>query len=261
MSDHDAHDHHYARHPTTTGGGEIDPVCGMTVDPATAAGAVEHKGKAYYFCSTHCVHKFRADPEKYLAPVPVAAPPMLVQLGGFTASAAAAEMRAGSPSPAEFVCPMHPEVRDDHPVSCTICGMGLEPVVGAPVTRIEYICPMDPEVVSDHPEPCPKCGMALEPRTVMLEEGPNPELVEMTKRFWVGVVLGLPVFVVAMSDMLPGNPLQHYAAPVNWLQLVLSTAVVFWCGWPFFERAWLSFRNVSPNMFTLIALGVGSAYL
>ena len=103
--------------------------------------------------------------------------------------------------------------------------------------------------------------MALEPRTITLEEGPNPELVDMTRRLWVGVLLGLPVFVVAMADMIPGNPLHDYAGPLNWLQLALSTAVVFWCGWPFFERAWLSFRNVSPNMFTLIALGVGSAYL
>ena len=232
-------------------------MCGMKVDPAKAAGVVEHGGKKYFFCSTHCVHKFQADPEKYLQP----APQGLVQLGGIAQAATAAPATTAATGAAEYVCPMHPEIRADHPASCTICGMGLEPVVGMPVTKVEYVCPMHPEVVSDHPGACPRCGMALEPRTVTLEEGPNPELVDMTKRFWVGVALGLPVFLVAMADMLPGNPLHHYATPLNWLQLVLSTAVVFWCGWPFFERAWLSFRNVSPNMFTLIALGVGAAYL
>jgi Cu+-exporting ATPase len=229
----------------------------MKVDPAKAAGVVAHGGKKYYFCSTHCVHKFQADPEKYLQPAASA----LVQLGGTAPVAITAPATTAAMGPAEYVCPMHPEVRSDRAASCSICGMGLEPVVGVPVTKVEYVCPMHPEVVSDHPGACPKCGMALEPRTVTLEEGPNPELVDITKRFWVGVALGLPVFLVAMADMIPGNPLHHYAASLNWLQLVLSTAVVFWCGWPFFERAWLSFRNVSPNMFTLIALGVGAAYL
>jgi Cu+-exporting ATPase len=249
MSSHVTHDHGHHHATSTSPGTEIDPVCGMAVDPAKAAGMVEHGGKTYYFCSTHCVHKFQADPEKFLRP----APPALIQLGAVAPATAATAAE-------EYVCPMHPEIRADHPTTCTICGMGLEQVAGAPVTKVEYVCPMHPEVVSDHPGSCPKCGMALEPRTITLEEGPNPELVDMTKRFWVGVALGLPVFLVAMADMIPGNPLHHYAGPLNWLQLVLSTAVVFWCGWPFFERAWLSFRNLSPNMFTLIALGVGAAY-
>jgi Cu+-exporting ATPase len=125
----------------------------------------------------------------------------------------------------------------------------------------EYVCPMHPEVVSDHPGPCPKCGMALEPRTVSVEETPNVELIDMTRRFWIGLLLGLPVFLLGMADMLPGQPLHHYMGVLNWLQLALATPVVFWCGCPFFERAWLSFRNFSPNMFPLIALGVGAAYL
>jgi Cu+-exporting ATPase len=141
--------------------------------------------------------------------------------------------------------------------------MGLEPVGGAaPATRIEYACPMHPEVVSDHPGNCPKCGMALEPRTVSAEEGPSPELADMSRRFWVGLVLALPVFLLAMADLIPGQPLHFLPmTAVNWLQLALSTPVVLWCGWPFFERAWASVVHRSPNMFTLIALGVGAAYL
>src|SRR5262249_17585977 len=106
---------------------------------------------------------------------------------------------------------------------------------------------------------CPKCGMALEPKTVAPTAGPNPELIDMTRRFWVGAVLSLPVFLLAMAPMV-GIPLHGYAA-LNWFQLVLTTPVVFWCGWPFFERAWMSLVHRSPNMFTLIALGVGAAYL
>lgn len=214
-SDHD-HDHHPPANPLAVLGSEIDPVCGMSVDPANAAGSVEHAGKTYFFCSTHCVKKFSADPQKYLTP----APPALIQIGAIA-----------------------------------------PPAVGTSTAAVEYICPMDPEVLSDRPGACPQCGMALEPRMITVDDGPNPELVEMTKRFWIGLALGVPVFVIAMADMIPGNPLMHFAAPLNWLQLVLSTGVVMWCGWPFFERAWVSFRNVSPNMFTLIALGVGSAYL
>ncbi|MCI0464159.1 MAG: copper-translocating P-type ATPase [Gemmataceae bacterium] len=130
------------------------------------------------------------------------------------------------------------------------------------MTRVEYTCPMHPQIVRDEPGSCPICGMALEPRTVTVEEGPNLELVDMTRRFWVGAALSLPVFLIAMSEMLPGRPLHFLDMRVlNWVQLVLATPVVFWCGWPFFERAWASVVHRSPNMFTLIALGVGAAYL
>ena len=120
---------------------------------------------------------------------------------------------------------------------------------------------MHPQIVRDQPGSCPICGMALEPRTVTLEEGPNPELVDMSRRFWVGAALSVPVFLIAMSAMLPGRPLDPYVLILNWVQLALATPVVLWCGWPFFERAWASVLHRSPNMFTLIALGVGSAYL
>ena len=123
-----------------------------------------------------------------------------------------------------------------------------------------YTCPMHPEIVRDGPGPCPICGMALEPRMISLDDGPNPELVDMTRRFWVGVVLGAPISTLAMAEMAGVGVPMAQGALVNWLGLVLATPVVFWAGWPFFERAWASVVNRSPNMFTLIALGVGSAY-
>jgi Cu+-exporting ATPase len=226
----------------------------MTVNPAAAAGAFAHEGTSYYFCSNHCRERFKANPQAYLTP---AAPP---------------PRPAPAPAGVIYTCPMHPEVRQDHPGACPKCGMALEPEGGgAPASRVEYVCPMHPEVVSDHPGSCPKCGMALEPRTVTADEA-NPELADLSRRFWVGLILSLPLFL----DMLPGHPLHWLvgklaeagAAPsavgtarlVNWLQLLLATPVIFWSGWPFFQRARASVVNRSPNMFTLIALGVGTAY-
>ncbi|MBX9582151.1 MAG: copper-translocating P-type ATPase [Gemmataceae bacterium] len=141
--------------------------------------------------------------------------------------------------------------------------MALERVGGAaPERTVEYTCPMHPQIVRDGPGTCPICGMVLEPRTVTAEEGPSPEQADMTRRFWVGAVLSLPVFLIAMSDLLPGGPLHGLDMRVlNWVQLALTTPVVLWCGWPFFARAWASVVHRSPNMFTLIALGVGAAYL
>jgi Cu+-exporting ATPase len=159
---------------------------------------------------------------------------------------------------------MDPEVRESKPGACPKCGMALEPeMLAAASTRTEYVCPMHPEVVRGEPGSCPICGMALEPRTVTLEDAPNPELVDMTRRFWVSAALSLPLFMVAMSDMISGQPLQHMLSPrlLTWLQFVLATPVVFWGGWPFFERGWRSVVNGSLNMFTLIAVGVGAAYL
>ncbi len=208
----------------------------MSVEPARAAGAVDHDGKTYYFCSRHCVQKFRADPERYLTP----RAPQLVQVG----SSPHATATDGS-----------------HSECCSTGGDHVAGSVAPPGSSTEYICPMHPEVVSDRPGACPKCGMALEPKSVTLDDGPNPELVDMARRFWIGLILGLPVFAVAMADMLPGHPLQAFAGPLNWMQLVLSSVVVGWCGGPFFVRGWNSIRNASPNMFTLIALGVGAAYL
>src|SRR4029453_12895164 len=127
----------------------------------------------------------------------------------------------------------------------------------------EWTCPMHPQIVRDAPGSCPICGMALEPRTVVVGEGPDPELVDMTRRFWIGLVLTLPLLAFVMGDMLPGQPLRHLipGRVSAWLQLVLATPVVLWAGWPFFERGWVSIVNRSLNMFTLIALGTGMSYV
>jgi Cu+-exporting ATPase len=136
------------------------------------------------------------------------------------------------------------------------------PVEKSAPSGLLYTCPMHPEIVRDHPGACPICGMALEPRTMAVEEGPNVELIDMSRRFWVGLALAAPVFILAMSDLLPGNLLHFLDMKVaNWLQLVLTTPVVWWCGWPFFQRAWVSVVQRSPNMFTLIGLGVGAAFV
>jgi P-type Cu+ transporter len=137
------------------------------------------------------------------------------------------------------------------------------PPVTAPAgTRVEYTCPMDPQIVRDAPGPCPICGMALEPRIITLDDRPNPELISMTRRFWVSALLGAPVFALTMIDMLRGGALtMSQGAWLNWIGLAFATPVVFWAGWPFFERAWMSVVNRSPNMFTLIGLGIGAAYV
>jgi Cu+-exporting ATPase len=140
--------------------------------------------------------------------------------------------------------------------------MTLEPVVPSG-PRTEWTCPMHPQIVRSGPGSCPICGMALEPRTAGTIDGPDPELVDMTRRFWIGLVLTLPLLAFVMGDMLPGQPLRHLVPGrfSAWLQLVLATPVVLWAGWPFFERGWASIVNRSLNMFTLIALGTGMAYL
>ena len=161
---------------------EQDVVCGMRVDTERAPAKSEHAGKTYYFCCASCAAKFRADPEKYLQAkptVPSHASP-LIQLGATKPCAAPPQ------KPSVYVCPMDPEVRQDRPGPCPKCGMALEPDVPlAQATRIEYTCPMHPEIVRDRPGSCPICGMALEPRTAVVEEVENPELVSMTRRFWV----------------------------------------------------------------------------
>src|SRR5678815_5815492 len=128
---------------------------------------------------------------------------------------------------------------------------------------VKYTCPMHPEIVRDGPGSCPICGMALEPLTVSLDEEENHELKDMTRRFWIAVVLTIPVFALGMSDLIPGQPLQQLVSMrvLQWVQLILATPVVLWCGWPFFVRAWESIVNRSLNMFTLIGLGVGVGYL
>src|SRR5262245_16937676 len=135
-------------------------------------------------------------------------------------------------------------------------------VAAPPGGRIEYTCPMDPEIIRDQPGACPICGMALEPRVITLDDRPNPELVSMTRRFWISALLSAPVFGLTMIDMAGGGALTMSRGTwLNWIGIVLATPVVFWAGWPFFERAWISFVDRSPNMFTLIALGISAAYV
>ena len=194
----------------------IDPVCGMTVQPATAAGSYEYRGTTYYFCNPSCLNRFKADPESFLKP------------------------RGESPA--------------------------------AVATDALYTCPMHPEIVQHGPGACPKCGMALEPMTVSLDDGPNPELVDMTRRLWIAAAIGAPVFLLTMGEMVGlfrgTQPFMFSASHdvslmtlINWVGLVCSTPVVFWAGWPFFERGWASIKTRQPNMFTLIALGIGAAWL
>ncbi len=239
------HEHHTsAGDAAATGATVIDPVCGMTV-PADGPLRHEHAGQTYVFCSEHCLHKFREDPASFLGAKPAAPPP---------------------PAPAGtfYVCPMDPEVREPKPGPCPKCGMALEPeTVSLPATRTEYVCPMHPEVVRPEPGSCPICGMALEPRTATLEEEENPELVDMRRRFWVSLVLTLPLLAIAMGHLVPGDPLGRLASEGawSWVELALATPVVLWGAWPFFVRFWRSIVTWNLNMFTLIGLGVAVAYL
>jgi len=223
----------------------IDPVCHMRVDPESAAGSFEFEGQTYYFCARHCLHKFTQNPRQFLQPAPT---PIGIQPVSIT--------HAKDKTP--FTCPMHPEVENTGPGSCPKCGMALEPAIYTPQSQSKYTCPMHPEIVSDQPGSCPICGMALEPTTVALTDEENPELVDMRRRFWVSVTLAVPVFLLGMSDLIPGISLPR---GLSWIQLILTSPVVLWCGWPFFVRAWQSIVNRYLNMFTLIGLGVGVAYV
>ncbi len=170
---------------------------------------------------------------------------------------------AAAAAAASYTCPMDPEVRADAPGACPKCGMALEAPLASPAPgAIEYVCPMHPEVVQDHPGSCPKCGMALEPRAAAAEEAPNPELADMTRRFWVSTALAVPLLLISMSDLLPGHPLMRALGdgPFVWIQFLLATPVVLWGAKPFFERGWRSLVNRHLNMFTLISLGVGISY-
>jgi Cu+-exporting ATPase len=219
----------------------VDPVCGMTIEEADAVGTYQHDGVTYYFCNPSCLERFRKDPNQFIEPGNTVAP--------------------ATPAGALFICPMDSDVRSSQPGPCPKCGMALEPDLSHPaaLTSVEYTCPMHPQIVRDAPGSCPICGMALEPRTVTLDT-PNPELVDMTRRFRIAGVLAAPVFIATMADMVAGGGAMTLAPIVNWIAFALTTPVVFWAGWPFFERAGASLVNRSPNMFTLIALGVGAAY-
>jgi Cu+-exporting ATPase len=162
----------------------------------------------------------------------------------------------------EYTCPMHPEVRQQGPGVCPKCGMSLEPVAPPAAARTEYVCPMHPEIVRSEPGNCPICGMALEPKTITSSDEQSPELASMKRRFLASLALTVPVLIAAMGEMIPGQPLQRLASQRTWtwVELLLSTPVILWGGWPFFVRGWQSVVNRSLNMFTLISLGVSVAY-
>jgi Cu+-exporting ATPase len=162
----------------------------------------------------------------------------------------------------KYSCPMHPEVESPEPADCPKCGMALEPVTPV-ASKTEWICPMHPEIVEPAPGSCPICGMALEPRSVSLDTEENPELKDMTRRFWLAVILTVPLVFVAMSMLIPTSRMGQFVPHEysKWIETLLATPVVLWAGWPFFVRGWQSVKNRSPNMFTLIALGVGVAYV
>jgi len=240
-----------------------DPVCGMNVNPLTAKHRLEHAGQSHYFCCGHCAEKFKADPEKYLAQPTRPHSSGLLTLGMPAIRPAPVSVTSSAPNQGSYVCPMCPKVRQSKPGPCPSCGMALEPETPSAATRTEYTCPMHPEIIRPGPGSCPICGMALEPRTVTATEEENPELRDMMRRFWVSLTLTVPLLAVAMADMLPGMPVEHALRRgwLPWLELLLATPVVLWGGWPFFQRGWASIVNRSTNMFTLIAMGTGVAYL
>ncbi len=267
----------------------IDPVCGMTVNEDKTTATADHHGHTYHFCSQGCSVRFRSNPDRYLSGSPE--PMHLVHDSKLPSKLHSIDAQAtpASPSPAKaescgccqghksqsthsqvvsanpeavYICPMDPEVRQIGPGSCPKCGMALEPETPVlPDERVEYTCPMHPEVVSDKPGNCPKCGMALEPRMVTAETT-NPELADMTRRFWTSAVITVPLVALAMSRMFFADQLHSWLSPraLSFIEFALATPVVIWCGWPFFVRMWQSFLNRSPNMFTLIGIGTGTAY-
>ncbi len=247
------HSAHHDDRPSTGDGLATDPVCGMKVDADDARFEAEEGGQRFVFCSAGCQAKFEADPSRFLEPRNEQA----------TVSAEAAGSRGARSQGSVYVCPMDPEIRQQEPGSCPKCGMALEPETPSLATRTEYTCPMHPEIVRDEPGSCPICGMALEPRTVSAEDEENPELVDMTRRFAFAAALSLPILLLAMGHMLPGDPVSKLVPP-RWrvlVELALATPVCLWSAWPFYVRAWQSVRNRSLNMFTLIGLGVSVAYV
>jgi Cu+-exporting ATPase len=199
-TDHSHHDHH-----AHDAAGVRDPVCGMTVDPATSKHRFDYRGETYHFCSAGCRTKFAADPVSCLEKD--------------------SKPKAAVPEGTIYTCPMHPEIRQVGPGSCPICGMALEPEVAS------------------------------------LDAPPNPELADMTRRFWVGLVLALPAVVLEMGGHLVGG--HGWVDPTlsNWIQFAFATPVVLWAGWPFFVRGAQSLVTRNLNMFTLIAMGTGVAYV
>ncbi len=240
-----------------------DPVCGMAVDPASAKQKAEHAGATYYFCCNGCREKFVADPTRYLAPKSHSAPPSADvhdPVCGMKVDPATAKQKTEHAGTTYYFCSAgcrEKFVAD--PARYLKPEPAAPPPKPAPTGTI-YTCPMHPQIRQVGPGNCPICGMTLEPETVTGDEGPSAELIDMTRRFWIGLVLTVPVLALEMGGHLTGLKMLLPAGISNWIQLALATPVVLWAGWPFFERAWASLVNRSLNMFTLIAMGTGVAW-
>src|SRR5512133_1747469 len=241
-----------------------DPVCGMEVDPASPPGGSVHRGRyAYHFCSDRCRARFEAEPERFIAIDPVCGMEVNPKApkGGSLEHAGRTYHFCNPKCLAKFAADPAPYLRHGPG------GMPKEAPPPPPGAEVVWVCPMDPEVREKEPVPCPICGMALEPLVVggmpSAEEPPNPELLNMTRRFRLGLVPALAVLALAMGDMLALGAIRHATGfrAFAVLQLALATPVVLWGGWPFFERAWLSLRTRHLNMFTLIGLGTATAFL
>ncbi|MBD9444076.1 heavy metal translocating P-type ATPase [Rhizobium sp. RHZ01] len=249
---HHGHDHHEYGAPSAD---DVvrDPVCGMTVDPEAGKPSLRYDGHAYHFCSEGCRRKFEAAPQDYLtAKDPVC---------GMSVNRANARHFLKHEGEKFYFCSAGCKAKfEADPASYRD---GNRPAPKPMPKGTLYTCPMHPEVISDHPGDCPKCGMALEPMGIPpVDEGPNPELVDFTRRLWVSGVLSIPLLAISMGPMI-GLPLRDWIGEpqATWIELVLATPVVLWAALPFFRRAWASLVNRSPNMWTLIGLGVGTAYL
>ncbi|MDX2157681.1 MAG: heavy metal translocating P-type ATPase [Hyphomicrobiaceae bacterium] len=270
-----------------------DPVCGMIVDPKTAKHRHEHEGHPYYFCSARCRERFVAEPGKYLPAAASAQPRDQAQTArqhhAHGDACCSGHEKAGHSKAAGT----------KHRVEDPVCGMSVDPktakhrheheghpyyfcsarcrerFVAEPAKYLQpesapaapvpagtiHTCPMHPEVRQEGPGSCPICGMALEPELVTVDSAPNPELADMTRRLWLGLMLALPVFALEMGGHLTGLHQWVGQQTSNWIQLLLATPVVLWAGWPFFERGWASLRTGNLNMFTLIAMGTGVAWI
>jgi len=240
-----------------------DPVCGMNINEKSAVAFKEWQGVQYGFCSQHCHDSFSAEPEKYITTKKQkhsAGHACCTSHGSEIDHSKHDHSKMKKYSSGTYMCPMHPEIREDSPGSCPKCGMALEPI--APIQSeivTEYVCPMHPEIVQEKPGDCPICGMALEPKTVTAETESNPELIDMTRRFWVSTVLSIPLLLLTMMGMFTTKEIIS-GGWQSWIEFILATPVVLWGGAPFFVRGWKSIVNRSLNMFTLIAIGTGVAY-